>query len=82
MSRLTRDGTADPSSETKFSGANADREIFMFPVQLTTSTIGNLRPTLMGTKSLYENRPNPFFFFFFFNLMGTRMVEVRIAKTV
>ena len=22
------------------------------------------RPTLMGTKKLYENGPNPFFFFF------------------
>ena len=28
--------------ETKFSGANGDREILMFPVQLTTSRIGNL----------------------------------------
>ena len=27
---------------TKFSGANADREIFIFPVELTTSRIGNL----------------------------------------
>ena len=31
-----------PSRETKFSGANVDREIFIFPVQLTTSRIGNL----------------------------------------
>ena len=38
ISRLTWDGTA----ETKFSGANVDREIFMFPVQLTTSRIGDL----------------------------------------
>ena len=30
------------SRETKFSGANGDREIFIFPVQLTTSRIGNL----------------------------------------
>ena len=30
------------SRETKFSGANADREVFTFPVQLTTSRIGNL----------------------------------------
>ena len=29
------------SRETKYSGANADREIFTFPVQLTTSRIGN-----------------------------------------
>ena len=46
MSRLTRDGTVLPNSsrETKFSGgANADREILIiFPVQLTTSRIGNL----------------------------------------
>ena len=28
--------------ETKFSGANADREKLIFPVQLTTSRIGNL----------------------------------------
>ena len=31
-----------PSRETKFSGANGDGEIFIFPVQLTTSRIGNL----------------------------------------
>ena len=31
-----------PSCETNFSGANADREIFIFPVQLATSRIGNL----------------------------------------
>ena len=28
--------------KTKFSGTNADREIFIFPVQLTTSRTGNL----------------------------------------
>ena len=43
MSRLTRDETAEPvSRETKFSGANGDRETFIFPVELTTSRIGNL----------------------------------------
>ena len=31
----------NPSSETKFSGANGDRELFIFPVQLTTNRIGN-----------------------------------------
>ena len=41
MSRLTRDGTAEPVSRDQFSGANGDREIFIFPVQLTTSRIGN-----------------------------------------
>ena len=30
------------SRETKFSGANGDREILIFPVQLTTSRIPNL----------------------------------------
>ena len=43
MSRLTPDGTAEPvSRETKFSGANADRETSIFPVQLTTCRIGNI----------------------------------------
>ena len=41
MSRLTWDGTAEPH-ETKFSGADGDRGIFIFPVQLTTSRMGNL----------------------------------------
>ena len=38
MNRLTRDG----SRETKLSGTNGDRGMFIFPVQLTTSRIGNL----------------------------------------
>ena len=36
----------------------------------------------MGTKNLYENGPDPFFVFGFFHLMGTRMVQIRIAKSV
>ena len=35
-------GLPNPSRETKFSGANGDREIFSFPVLPTTSGIGNL----------------------------------------
>ena len=35
-------GLPNPSRETKFSGANGDGEIFIFPVQLTTCRIGNL----------------------------------------
>ena len=35
-------GLPNPSRETKFSGANGGRKIFIFPVQLTTSRIGNL----------------------------------------
>ena len=36
----------------------------------------------MGTNNLYEHGPNPFFFLVFFDLMGTRMVQIRIAKSV
>ena len=42
-------GLPKPSRETKFSGANEDRKMFIFPVQLTTRRIGNLTwliPTL------------------------------------
>ena len=45
---------------------------FHFPPIQTTSGISQrvklflgIRPTLMGTKNLHENGPNPFFFFFF-----------------
>ena len=48
MSRLTRDGKTNPSRERKFSDANGDREIFIFPVQLTTSRIGNLTRSILA----------------------------------
>ena len=35
-------GPPNLSHETKFSGVNADREMLIFPVQLTTSRISNL----------------------------------------
>ena len=35
-------GLPNPSRETKLSGANADREILIFPVQLTMCRTGNL----------------------------------------
>ena len=35
-------GLPNPSRETKLSGANPDRETFIFPVQRTTCRIGNL----------------------------------------
>ena len=35
-------GRLNPSRETKFSGTHGDRGMFIFPVQLTTSRIGNL----------------------------------------
>ena len=40
-------GLPNSSRETKFSGANRDREIFIFPVQLTTSRIGNLARSIL-----------------------------------
>ena len=42
MSRLTRDGIAEPVSRDQCSGANTDRETFIFAVQQTTCRIGNL----------------------------------------
>ena len=35
-------GRLNPSHETKFSGTHGDRGMFIFPVQLTASRIGNL----------------------------------------
>ena len=35
-------GLPNPSRETNFSDAKGDKEILVFPVQLTTSRIGNL----------------------------------------
>ena len=42
MSRLTRDGTAEPVSRDQIFKHERDREIFIFLVQLTTIRIGNL----------------------------------------
>ena len=42
MNGLTRDKTAESVSRDQIlRGAKGDREIFVFPVQLTTSRIGN-----------------------------------------
>ena len=58
MSRLTRDGTAERLSRDKFSGPNKDKDIFVFPLQLTTSRIGN--PTrLIHTLKKNQNTPGP-----------------------
>ena len=42
MSRLTRDGKAEPVSRDQILRHYGDGGIFIFPVQLTTSRIGNL----------------------------------------
>ena len=41
MSRLTRDGTAEPVSRDQII-RRGDREMFIFPIQPTTGRIGNL----------------------------------------
>ena len=40
-------GLPNPSRETKSLGANGDREILIFPVQLTTSRTGNLTQLIL-----------------------------------
>ena len=47
MSRLTRDGTAEPVSRGQFSGAIGGWKKNIFPVQLTTSRTGNLTPLIL-----------------------------------
>ena len=42
MSRLTRDGTAEPVSRDQILRHARGQGMFIFPVQLTTSRIGNL----------------------------------------
>ena len=42
MSRLTRDGTAEPVSRDQILRRERNGEILIFPVQLTTSKIGTL----------------------------------------
>ena len=47
-------GLPNPSRKTKFSGANGDREIFIFPVQLTTGRIGN-HTRLVHTLAIWDD---------------------------
>ena len=60
-----------PSRKTKLSGANADREIFIFPVQLTTSRIDNLI-RLIHTLAIYVT---------IHTLMSSRMSPRKIGQT-
>ena len=50
-------GPPNPVRETKFSGANRDREILFFPVQLTTSRIDNLT-RLIHTQAIFDDHTN------------------------
>ena len=46
MSRLTRDGIAE--SVSRYQILRCERGVFMFPVQLTTSRIGNLTRLILA----------------------------------
>ena len=46
ISRLTRDGTANPCREAKCSGANADRELYVEMSRLTRD--GTAKPVSQG----------------------------------
>ena len=56
MSRLRGTGLPKPSRETRLSGANADREKLIFPVQLTTCRMGNLTRLIHTLVSLSMER--------------------------
>ena len=54
MSRPTRDGTAESVSRDQILRQhNGDREILIFPVQLTTSRIGNLTRLILTLVTVY-----------------------------
>ena len=52
-------GLPNPSRETKFSGANGEREILIFPVQLTTSRIGTLTRLILAL-AIYDDHTHIF----------------------
>ena len=54
MGRLARDGTAEPISRDRFLRRGRDEEMFIFPVQLTTSRIGNLTRCIL-TLAIYDD---------------------------
>ena len=51
-----RDRRPNPSRDTKFSGANGARDIFVFPVQLTTIRItGNLTRSIIYSANICDD---------------------------
>ena len=48
-------GLPNPSRETKFSGANGNKEKIIFPIQLTTSRIGNLTRLILTLVALCDD---------------------------
>ena len=78
-------GRLNPSRETKFSGTHGDRGMFIFPVQLTTSRIGNLTRlihTLLYVMTIhtYINVPRPDCRVFLFCFVLTFSVLIANAK--
>ena len=58
-----RDGR-NLTRETKLSGANGDREYSIFPVQLTTSKIGNharLMTSLLKVMTTHKHTPGQYY---------------------
>ena len=72
---MTRDGTASPFRETKFSGANGDRKIFKFPVQLITSRIGNLTRLILTLCLLYVIPYNNTYIHTFYGMYPTTILD-------
>ena len=79
MSRLTRDATAEPVSRDQILRANGDMEksILIFPVQLTTSRIGNITRLILTLAILCDDHtsyiPAEHFFFFFLSCSRLRL---------
>ena len=48
-------GLPNPSRETKFSGANGNKEKNIFPIQLSTSRIGNLTRLVLTLIALCDD---------------------------
>ena len=55
ISRLTRDGTAEPVSRDQILRCELDRETYIFPVQLTTSRIANLTRLILTPIELCDD---------------------------
>ena len=76
MSRLSRDGTAEPVSRDQIVSANGDGEISVFPVQLTTRRIGSLT-RLIPTLAMCSTKHTTTFRAFFISL--TQSIAVCIV---
>ena len=57
MSRLTRDGAVETVSRDQIFRREQDRDIFILPVRLTTSRIGNVS-TQWPVIVMYHNKDN------------------------